>query len=504
MHVSYHRRPVLSTDDVAATALVQLGSGASLYGYYMYHGGSNPRAGLNETQASGYPNDVPILGYDFRAPLGQYGQMRASYGRLRTLHLFAAAFGPELAPMDSVLPVDATITAADRSRLRVALRGAGDSGFVFINNHVRHHPMPAFTGVRLRVESSEGAIDLPSSEIDIPTGAHVIWPIGLRLGAARLRYATVQPLTRWREDGRETLVCFRHPAIAAELAFDPATIRGIEAPEARPEATIEDGVIRPQPAPEAQWLTVVDSGGAEHTIVLLTQSLADRCLAVRLSGRDRLVVCDHGVHADGETLVVSAPHDQELAVSIYPADDLVAGARSGGFVEYRAGARPIALPAVEVELVTDNQVPPPLQLGPLVSWRKAPVPLPPDDACYDRATRLRLRIPEAIPRGQGRVLLAIDYLGDAARLYADGELVDDHFYDGEPWWVGVDRFASAGRWPVLELAIIAAGAVGDLPVFLEAAARARLAEASSKAELRSARAVWWRTSRFDPRNGAWT
>jgi hypothetical protein len=131
------------------------------------------------------------------------------------------------------------------------------------------------------------------------------------------------------------------------------------------------------------------------------------------------------------------------------------------------------------------------------------VPLAPHDASYQRATRLRLRVPEAIPTDQGRVILAIDYLGDAARLYADGQLVDDHFFDGEPWLVGIDRFASAGRWPVLELAIIAAGAAGALPVFLEAAARNRQAQASSTAALCSARAVWWRTMRFDPRNGDW-
>jgi hypothetical protein len=128
------------------------------------------------------------------------------------------------------------------------------------------------------------------------------------------------------------------------------------------------------------------------------------------------------------------------------------------------------------------------------------VPLAPDDACYQRATRLRLRLPGAIPSDRGRVLLAIDYLGDAARLYADGTLVDDHFYDGEPWLVGVDRFARAGRWPSFELAILAAG---DAPVVLEPAARNRLSQAGSRAQLCSARAVWWRTMRFTPRNGDW-
>jgi beta-galactosidase len=155
---------------------------------------------------------------------------------------------------------------------------------------------------------------------------------------------------------------------------------------------------------------------------------------------------------------------------------------------------------VEVARIADHPTPPPLRMGPPIAWRKRAVPLAPEDACYEHATRFRLRLPDMIPTDRGRVLLTIDYLGDAARLYADGQLVDDHFFDGEPWLVGVDRFASAGRWPTLELAILAAG---DLPVFIEPAARTRLAMASSTADLCSARAVWWRTKRFDPRNGDW-
>ena len=119
MHVSYHRRPVVTTEDVYATALVQVGSGANLYGYYMYHGGANPAGTrLQETQDTGYPNDVPIVGYDFRAPLGQYGLARASYGRLRTIHSFLAAFGEDLAGMDAAIPEDYVPDAANLSDLR--------------------------------------------------------------------------------------------------------------------------------------------------------------------------------------------------------------------------------------------------------------------------------------------------------------------------------------------------------------------------------------------------
>ena len=149
MHVSYHRRPVLTTADVAACALVQIGSGANLYGYYMYHGGTNPGRGLHETQATGYPNDVAELGYDFRAPLGQYGQLRESYGRLRTLHTFLAAFGADLALTQTA--VGDSTDPADLARLRVAARTTGDSGFLFVNNHCRHHPLPDFPDVQLTV-----------------------------------------------------------------------------------------------------------------------------------------------------------------------------------------------------------------------------------------------------------------------------------------------------------------------------------------------------------------
>jgi beta-galactosidase len=497
MHVSYHRRPVVDTDDVAATALVQIGSGANLYGYYMYHGGANPtdaRGRLNETQATGYPNDVPVVGYDFRAPLGQYGQVRPSYGRLRTLHQFVAAFGADLAPMEAVLPAGAAADPADASRLRVALRGAGDRGYLFVNNHVRHHPMPRFQGVSFRVESAATAIDLPIRPVDIPAGAYFIWPIGLGLGGARLRYATAQPLTRWDDAGRQTLVVFAHPAFAAELCFDPSSVSHLDAP-ADWIAQAEQGLlVHPPASTELQRVGVVDRLGVTHTIVLLPSGLADECLALRLLGRDRLVHCADPLYADGDDLVLSTPHHRRSRVSIYPADDL--GESTDGFAARDVGAAPVELPPAEVERVADNPVPPPVRMGAPVGWRGGPVPLAPEDEHYEAASRWRIRLPDALPADRGRVLLSIDYIGDVARLYADGALVDDHFYDGEPWAVGVDRFTVAGRWPMLELRVVAARP--DPPVFLEAAARRRLAEAGGGAELRGVDVILWRTTRLSP------
>ena len=99
---TYHRRPVIAADDIAAVVPVMLGSGVNLYGTYMFQGGENPDGQLTtlqESQATGYPNDLPIKSYDFQGPLGEFGQERASLRKLKVFDYFLNDFGADLAPM---------------------------------------------------------------------------------------------------------------------------------------------------------------------------------------------------------------------------------------------------------------------------------------------------------------------------------------------------------------------------------------------------------------------
>lgn len=470
MHVSYHRRPVLTTADVAACALVQIGSGANLYGYYMYHGGTNPGRGLQETQATGYPNDVAELGYDFRAPLGQYGQLRESYGRLRTLHTFLAAFGADLALTQTA--VGASTDPADLARLRVAARHVGNSGFVFVNNHCRHHPLPDFHDVQLTVTLPNGARQvLPGTPVSVPSGAYVVWPLNQRIGAARLRHATVQPLTRWTEGGRETWVAFVVPGIAAELVFEADSVRAVSPPSQAHADLLTLHVASDSTLPLV--LNVTDADGITHRIVLLSQSQADACSHRHIAGRDRLLLCDAALHVEGDTAVVLASGAAE--VQAWPADDLHGG---DSFARWPRPTSPPADLPIRWHIERDVQSPPAPRDGPLVAWRGHAVPLAPGDAAYAQGTIARLEPAAPCPAG-ARVLLALDYLGDAARLLADGVLVDDQFADGEPWHIGLHRFVRPdGTWPVFELQIVPANP--ELPIFLEPAARARLDAASPR------------------------
>ena len=93
MATAYHRRPYVYPEDAYSMALVKLGSGSNLLGYYMYHGGTNPEGllhTLNECQTSPGTanNDLPVMTYDFQAPLGEFGQTYPQYYMLRPLHLF--------------------------------------------------------------------------------------------------------------------------------------------------------------------------------------------------------------------------------------------------------------------------------------------------------------------------------------------------------------------------------------------------------------------------------
>ena len=121
MMPSYHRRINISGHEIQPLAVCKLGSGSNLPGYYMYHGGSNPLLpatasrtriqdrGLAETQASAVTNynDMPLINYDFQAPLGEMGQPNeTAWHESRWLHQMLADWGEELAtmPVDTLSP----------------------------------------------------------------------------------------------------------------------------------------------------------------------------------------------------------------------------------------------------------------------------------------------------------------------------------------------------------------------------------------------------------------
>ncbi|MBZ2196989.1 beta-galactosidase [Occultella gossypii] len=220
MATAYHRRPLVDPDDVAAVALTKLGSGSVWQGYYMFHGGLNPPVrGLQESHASGYPNDLPEFDYDFGAPIGAAGQVRPSLVLLRRQHRFLADFGPRLAPMASVLPTPDG-EGGSAATLRWAVRTDGESGFVFVTNHQPHEPLPAHPQVALSIETESGTVAWPT--VDVGVGAYFAWPFNLDESGVRIGWATAQPVARIVGDGSDgsvSLLFLRTPGIETRFAL---------------------------------------------------------------------------------------------------------------------------------------------------------------------------------------------------------------------------------------------------------------------------------------------
>ena len=225
MATAYHRRPYIYPEDIYSLALIKLGSGSNLLGYYMYHGGTNPEGitTLNETQRTlgTANNDITTKTYDFQAPLGEFGQTYPQYYMIRKLHLFMQDYGEILAPMEASFPAPQDIAKGDDSALRWSYRSSGDSGFVFINNYERLQNISAKKNVRLEV----CGVKFP--KMTIPAGAMCIFPVNID----GISYATAQLVAK--RDGKIYMV--QIPGIPTTISIDGKTLknlkpRGVEEP----------------------------------------------------------------------------------------------------------------------------------------------------------------------------------------------------------------------------------------------------------------------------------
>jgi hypothetical protein len=341
---AYHRRPWIYPEDAYSLAIVKLGSGSNLLGYYMYHGGTNPEGKattLNEYQrtiATNY-NDMPVKNYDFQAPLGEFGQTYPHYFTLRKLHLFLQDYGDVIAPMEASFPSPQDIKKGDDSHLRWAYRSKDGSGFVFINNYERLQNLTAKKNVQFEV----CGVKFPRKPITVPAGAMCIFPVNID----GIKYATAQLIAK--RDGK--IYMEQIAGIPTEICVDGKTLRNVKA--------------RGTEKPVYKNIYLLSSDEASRLFYEDTPSLLNLLHAT----------CEKVSEAKGERKIT-----------------------------------------IGVQKVAEM----------------------PTDADFDNAAVYKIKFPENATEGQHR-LLNIEYQGDCARLYANGKLIADNFYNGRPMLYGLWR-----------------------------------------------------------------
>jgi len=464
MQVAYHRRPVIGADDVAAITLTRLGSGANLYGYYMFQGGSNPEGkltSLQESIASDHVYDLPKISYDFQAPLGEFGEMNPAFRSIKMLHLFLEEFGSALAPMAPVLPNVVPASAADRSTVRVSARTLGNRGFVFFNNYARNYPLPDHRGIQIKLVLPSETVVLPRKPIDLVSGAYGVWPVNLDLNGILLKYATAQPLTRVRDGNVEYYFFVATPGIRPEFAFEESTLASLKAATAvisrAPGVRYVDGIA---PGPGIA-VSLRSTAGQTVQIVVLTPSEALDVWKCRVAGGEHVLLSPadiffEDVFSEDTRLHLRARDVRQLRFSVFPALKNVPLAnvplrrtgRDGVFVSYSA-----AMPAKHVPVRWERiraaapSLPGTIKMGKYNA-------MAPTDSDFDRAGVWRIVIPAHALDGLNDVFLRIQYAGDVARLYDGQRLLADDFYKGTIWEIGLKRFASEALGKNLELQVM--------------------------------------------------
>ena len=353
IEVTHHRRPIIKPMDIYAVSLVKLGDGNNLVGYYMYHGGTNKIGELstfNETKATGYPNDYPILSYDFQAPLSEYGEVREQYGLLNMLHMFVNDFGEEFAPMIAVDSAN-SVAVDDTNSLRYGMRTNGKSGFVFVNHYQRLTELADIENAVI----SAGNVEFPP--IDVKGEVSFFMPFNMKMGDSVLEYATAQPLCKCDD----TYFFAEIPNIKAEYKFSKGSAN-----------------IVTVPFENAKYMRKLNG----------TVYIGGGCNLYEENGQiysveDGEYICQKWNGSEFETLTIVQSAKQSNVE--------ITGVENAPFE-----------PKYKEELCIGGERE--------LTWKK-------------------------INFDGGYGFAEIDYVGDVAQIYADGELVADDYYYGKTWRV---------------------------------------------------------------------
>lgn len=399
----YTWRFVVPAYDMEGSLQNVLGRGINLPGYYMYHGGTH-KPGMKD------PNGIP-QNFDYQAPLGEFGQRRASYRSLKLLHHFLNDYGSLLADMQPVRPAGMVRDPKEVSRLRYVGRFQGDRGFLFMTTcqpYVEHGGIP---GAQVELKLSQETMKVPARPIDLPADISPVFPVNLDLNGTTLRYATAQPLCKLMDGPVPCFVFFAYEGIAPEfqLAADARI-------ETRVPMAKEGTVVNVHPSTSRQVaFSVTAPDGRQAKILLLSRQDAERSWRLDFLGAPRLLLSSADLNpAAGGGLELVEP-ETTMDLSVFPpvsATVLGVVPRADGIFS----AYTFTTPRAEIGL--------------------AGTPLP--------AKSWTMSVPKALPENVRELLVQARYVGSTAELRADKQLHTDHRHIGLPFEFGVRRFIDNG------------------------------------------------------------
>lgn len=407
--ITYTRRPEVPANSIAPLMVRNIGSGSNGIGYYMFHGGSTPVQ--NGQFMSEEPGDLPKISYDFQAPIGEFGQVRASYKDLVPLHFFLDSYGSLLAPMPVVIPSTNTSIATDTKELRYSVRSDGNSGFVFLHNYQDHAENVDLAGLQLSITTKSGTIKIPEhGSFTLQKDKHAILPVNMQAGNVLIRYSTTQPLTGFVQDGINYHVFVSIDGMLPEFSLQ--TKSGIVADKHCSVSKKSGGAIV-KGSNNAVFSFSIGAGKNKNIFLVVPMAMAVNAYPLQPG----LVFTKQSLLVNENSLELLTRNSTD-SLLFYPALKAIPKI-TGAFVRSVTG--PDKFSAYQVAFAPKK---------PTINIQH---PLPANYVVTAEGNVLE---------DLNDVFLKIDYVGDYGQVMLDGHLIADQFYYGAPWEIGLKRFAS--------------------------------------------------------------
>lgn len=389
---SYNGRFQIKPEDSEALLQDTLGRGSNLVGYYMFHGGTQ-RAGM---EMNGHP-----LTYDFQAPLGEFGEVRPSYARLKRLHHFINDYNQDLAITRVVRPVEHPTDPKDNKTLRFVAREADGRGFVFLNNTQAWVTMQDQKDLQIRLKLPGGRqLTFPQKPFTLRAGRYAIFPFQQKLGDIELTYATAQPMARFEKEGTLYCIYFAVDGIDPEYAFASESVGKIQGNAG--ELRLDSGRT-----------IIAAQAGADHAIHL-TSASGQSVVLFTLTSAESLASWRVTVNRQEELLLSSAN---------------VLSSPSGLTLYSEKESMPWQL--------LNSRLP--HKAGTLVAQKaKCDSPL---NIYSDNSYEWHL---DRLPAGVVDVRVDVDYIGSTAEFWVDGIKYTDNRLNGDRWTFSLARFFKPG------------------------------------------------------------
>jgi beta-galactosidase len=414
---TYDRRPLIPYNSVDPLINRFLGSGTNGIGYYMYHGGSTPRGEKN--WFSDMAVGSPIISYDFQAPVGEFGQIRPSFHRLKLLHFFLNAFGDILAPMQTILPDGYNqITPDDNTSLRYTVRAKGESGFIFMNNFQDHLQRNNMENIQFSLHTGTGDLLVPESGgVTLKKDEHAILPFNFEMGGIILNYSTAQLLTSGENGKSFYFVFYAIPGIKPEFSVQKANGIVIQRKENCQVSENSKRILVNCSESVPSEFILKQKDGKTITVLTIDKPFALKSYVVNINGKRYILFSDALILQRGDLFDLQSTGQNTFNLSVYPKMESTPKL-SWGTITRQNEAHSIMstfrieLPAQKVDL-------------PIRTIQQ---------------NKIQLTLPAAKPSGINDLYLVIDYTGDTGMGFLNGELVADNFYNGTKWTVGLKKF----------------------------------------------------------------